>query len=39
MNDWVLILTAIIQCFTALTIIRKEAEKKGTKKRRVGRRR
>ncbi|MEV2696225.1 hypothetical protein ABNC92_03820 [Paenibacillus larvae] len=38
-RDWVLLLTAIIQLYTALIINRREKKKKGTRKRRVGRRR
>ncbi|MFK4473706.1 hypothetical protein ABH897_003437 [Paenibacillus sp. RC73] len=45
MKDWVNLVTAIIQLFTALAILqvhnasRKKTEKKGTSKRRGGRRR
>lgn len=38
LRDWVLLLTAIVQLITAITINRKE-RKKGTPKRRVRRRR
>ncbi|MDR5605134.1 hypothetical protein [Paenibacillus larvae] len=38
-RDWVLLLTAIIQLYTAILINRKEAKKKGTKKRRDPRKR
>ena len=45
MKDWVNLVTAIIQLFTALAVLhvhnasRKKAKKKGTNKRRGGRRR
>ncbi|MDE5128605.1 hypothetical protein ABNB59_21830 [Paenibacillus larvae] len=38
-RDWVLLLTAIIQLYTALIINRREKKKKGTKKRRDPRKR